>query len=396
MSKLMVLGAGAAQLPLIETAKRMGIEVIVVSRNGNYPGFAAADKAYYVDTTDSEGVLKIAREERIDGICTTGTDVAVKTIGRVVDALGLKGVGYESAMLSSNKWAMKQAFMDHGVRTSSFMKARNAEEANRAMELLKPPYVFKAVDSGGSKGIVKVSDASQLDYAVNAVLQATKHDYFIVEEFVEGIEFGAQAFIYDNKLRFVMIHGDLMFYGDTGVPIGHYVPYELSEQAVRDAHLQLERSIRALGLDNCAINADFIRQDDKVFVLEIGARAGATCLPELVSTYYGYNYYEQMVKAALGLSPEFPSSLSQACVCELLLSGEEGEIIGLDNDNDIGGDIIQILFDYRIGDWIPKFKVGTDRIGQLVVKGENLQSAYRLLEEVKKKIRITVSRKIDS
>ena len=87
MKKLMVLGAGISQLPLIQTAKNMGLHVIVVSRQGNYPGFALADQVYYEDTTNSQKIVEISKHEHIDGICSTGTDVAVKSIGCVVDAL---------------------------------------------------------------------------------------------------------------------------------------------------------------------------------------------------------------------------------------------------------------------------------------------------------------------
>ncbi|MCD8329224.1 MAG: carboxylate--amine ligase, partial [Lachnospiraceae bacterium] len=89
MKKLMILGAGIYQLPLIETARQMGLYTIVVSIPGNYPGFAAADKVYYENTVDSEKILEIARAEQIDGILTAGTDVAVVTIGKVCDELGL-------------------------------------------------------------------------------------------------------------------------------------------------------------------------------------------------------------------------------------------------------------------------------------------------------------------
>ena len=52
MKKIMILGAGIYQVPLIETAKRMGLYTIVVSIPGNYPGFALADKVYYENTVD--------------------------------------------------------------------------------------------------------------------------------------------------------------------------------------------------------------------------------------------------------------------------------------------------------------------------------------------------------
>ena len=89
MKKILILGAGIYQVPLIKTAKRMGLYTIVASIPGNYPGFELADKVYYENTTDYKRILSIARKEKIDGIITTGTDVAVITIGRVCDTLGL-------------------------------------------------------------------------------------------------------------------------------------------------------------------------------------------------------------------------------------------------------------------------------------------------------------------
>jgi biotin carboxylase len=316
--------------------------------------------------------------------------VAVRAIGKVADALGLSGVSYDSAKLSSNKWAMKQAFTEYGVRSANYIKVNKIEEAYHAFEALTPPLIFKSVDNGASKGIVKVTDVSLVEYAFEAVMKATKLDYFIIEEFIEGTEFGAQAFVYDHKLQFVMPHGDLMFYGDTGVPIGHYVPYILPEEVVEDVQLQLEQGIRSLRLNNCAINADFILRDQKVYVLEIGGRAGATCLPELVSTYYGFDYYEQIVRAALRTNPDFHIRCSQPCACELLISNEGGEIVELENGNGNREDIIQISFDYGKGDNVNPFRVGTDRIGQIIVKGDKLEDALNRLEEIKANIRITI------
>ncbi|MEX1030822.1 MAG: ATP-grasp domain-containing protein [Paenibacillaceae bacterium] len=391
MKKLMVLGAGISQLPLIQTARKMGLYVIVLSSPGNYPGFAWADQIYYEDTTNIEKVLEISRIEQINGICTTGTDVAVKAIGRVADKLGLNGVSYEAALMSSNKWSMKQAFIDHGVRTAKFMRVTSLEEAYVAIDSLSLPLIFKAVDSGASKGIVKVEHTSQVKYAYEAVMQATRQDYFIVEQFIEGIEFGAQAFIYNHTIQFVMPHGDLMFYGDAGVPIGHHVPYELPDRVASDIHMQLERSVHALGLNNCAINADFIWNDQEVYVLEVGGRAGATCLPEIVSTFYGFDYYEQMVRVALGMNPNFQIYASRPCACELLIAEETGEIVSIVDTNQPHPNIIQISKDYAIGSRVSKFKVGTDRIGQIIVTGNSLDATMQLLAEVKRNITITIN-----
>ena len=51
----MILGAGIYQVPLIRTARRMGLYTIVVSIPGDYPGFALADKIYELNTQKRTG-----------------------------------------------------------------------------------------------------------------------------------------------------------------------------------------------------------------------------------------------------------------------------------------------------------------------------------------------------
>ena len=40
-------------------------------------------------------------------------------------------------------------------------------------------------------------------------------------------------------------------------------------------------------------------------MLEIGARAGATCLVEMTSLYYGFDYYQKIIQCNLGEKPDF-------------------------------------------------------------------------------------------
>ena len=61
----MILGAGIYQVPLIRTARRMGLYTIVVSIPGDYPGFALADKIYELNTRDKEAILAAAEKEPV-------------------------------------------------------------------------------------------------------------------------------------------------------------------------------------------------------------------------------------------------------------------------------------------------------------------------------------------
>lgn len=392
MKKIMILGAGIYQVPLIETAKRMGLYTIVVSIPGNYPGFTLADKVYYENTVDDEKILEIAREENIDGIITTGTDVCVITIGKVCDALGLSGLSYEAAQVAVDKMLMKTKYEEYGVRTARFRKVLFTDpDVPTTIAGLEFPLIFKSVDSSGSRGIIRVDSYDEFDSAMAYVKENTRKDYFLIEEFIEGEEFGAQAFVYNGEVVFTLPHGDYVFHGDTGVPIGHFAPYNLDEAVIEDAKKQLAGAVKAMGLDNCAINADFILKDNKTYVLELGGRCGATCLAELVAIYYGFDYYEKILKTALGEDPDFDFGKPPVPnASHLLMSEKDGIIESQTNHNEPNPDIYQVQFDYQPGDEVHKFHVGPHRIGHIITKGKTLEEAQALLFDAMDKVEIKV------
>ena len=94
-----------------------------------------------------------------------------------------------------------------------------------AAELQNCRLWFKAVDSSGSRGIIRVDSTEDFEEARRIVRETSRTDEYIIEEFVEGEEFGAQAFVPNGEVQFILPHGDYVFQGDTGVPVGHFAPY---------------------------------------------------------------------------------------------------------------------------------------------------------------------------
>ncbi|MBE6041055.1 MAG: ATP-grasp domain-containing protein [Clostridiales bacterium] len=398
MKKLLILGAGIYQVPLITTAKKMGIETIVTSIKGNYPGFALADKVYYENTVDYDAILELARTEQVDGVVTAGTDVAVPTIGKVCDELGLKGLSFEAAMISSNKLLMKEAYEREGVRSAKFREIA-IEDADYRSKLdgLRFPLIFKSIDSSGSRGITRVDSPEEFDAARQSSIDNTRSDRFIVEEFIEGEEFGAQAFVQDGKLEFILPHGDYVFKGNTGVPVGHFAPYDLPEEVIEDARETLAAAVRAMKLDNCAINADFILKDGKTYVLEIGGRSGATCLAELVAIYYDFDYYEKIIRVALGEHVDFSSDSAVPNASHLLMADKDGHIVSQEDCNERLSDgsyadpnLLDVQFDMKPGDEVHKFRIGPHRIGHVITKGKDLQAAVASLEKAMSNVTIKI------
>lgn len=368
MKKLMILGAGIYQVPLIKRAKELGFYVIIVSINGNFPGFALADKIYYLDTRDFEGILKAAREENIDGIITTGTDVAVKAMGYVNDKLELSGIGWNAALLSTDKALMKKAFIDGGVSTSTFEKAYTAKEAIAFFNKVNKPIMLKPVDSSGSRGVTKVSSAKEIVDTFDSILSYSQKDYIVVEEFVDGYEIGVDLFIKNHMVIINAIHGKITKHnGVTDVPIGHYFPFECSGTLRESIIKESNNVVKAIGFDNCAVNMDVIISNDYPYILEASGRCGATCIPELISRHYGIDYYELMIKTAMNENYSFNISELTPCIGKLIVSDVAGKIIK--EERKTIDRSTEVVFDYELGHKIRKFHVGPDRLGHIIKNG---------------------------
>ena len=395
MKKLMILGASYSQVPLIRAAKKLGFHTITASIPGDFPGFAEADEICYADISKPEQVLEYARKLQIDGITTCCLDTGVPAIGYVCEKMGLKGPSYESACRSTNKWEMKKAFEREGVSTARFRLVKNQEDLEKALKELTFPVIVKAVDLMGSRGIFRCNTKEEAISNYSKTMEATGKDYCLVEEFIEGTIFGTEAMLQDGELVFMLPNGIDAYQGFTPTPVGHSVPLEHIDKLSPQISREVLKAVRALGFDNCPVNCDLILKDDKVYVIEITARAGATCLPELVSIYYGIHYYEVIAMLAMGLDVRalfIRASMLRPVpnLSKILISSKTGKVTKLVNENEPSEDIIDLSFNIREGDHVNQYNNGRDRIGQIIIKGDTLQACRERLEEVLSKITIEV------
>ena len=308
--RLLILGAGIHQTPLIKIANKMNLEVHVCSIMGNYPGIPLAQFFHEVDITDSTTVLTLAKKLEIDGILTTATDVCLETIGQVVDELDLTGTGLENSKACLNKSIMKQRFLLNNVPTASHIEVSKIEDAIGFFEAKNSACVLKPTDSSGSRGVTKVEHINDIEKAYSKALKFSKSKTIIIEEWLEGEEFGAQVVVIDNKPSLLIIHSDITTPPPNRIPIGHGCPHPREEKIRMIISEIIDNAIIALGINNTICNVDFILTQDGPKIIEMTCRMGGTHLPEVCSKYWGIDLYKIAVEISLGQRPTLPSTPS--------------------------------------------------------------------------------------
>ena len=115
--RLLVLGAGPAQLGLLAAARERGLFVIALDRDPGAPGFRYADRRAIISTEDEQGIERLASAERVEGIIAPGIDWPVAIAARVAHKMGLCRIrsALRVATLAVSKQKQREALANAGV-----------------------------------------------------------------------------------------------------------------------------------------------------------------------------------------------------------------------------------------------------------------------------------------
>lgn len=303
MKRLLVLGAGPFQLGGICKAKELGHEVITLDYLPENIGHKYSDDCVICSTTDREGVLKAAMELSVDGICTFSSDVAIPTVGYVCETLCLPGVSAKVAETMAAKDRFRAFLAKVGLNHPRFTSGTMLDDILSNIDRLRPPVLFKPIDTSGSRGVIRVDNFTEdtLEHAFNYARSFSRSGCVCVEEFLNGVEVGGDGVLIDGRLAFVSItHKHLNGY----VVTGHSLPTNINETEQVHVVKQLEDCCRALGYNNGPLNFDVIVGVDRVTVLEMSARNGGNGLPAVIQRSTGVDVEQAAINMALGMKPD--------------------------------------------------------------------------------------------
>ena len=130
METILIIGAGAYQVPLIKRMKELGKKVFCVDRNESAPGFQYADGYKCIDVLDYESCLNYARQQKINGVATYAASITLYTVSFIAEKLNLPALPLETAKIAVNKYAMKKLLVEKGCNYKGDLHVfHNLEEA---------------------------------------------------------------------------------------------------------------------------------------------------------------------------------------------------------------------------------------------------------------------------
>jgi biotin carboxylase len=336
--RLLILGAGRHQTDLIRRAEARGLRVVVCDYYADAPGKAFASYPQDLDALAVEENIALARKYGVQGVITSGTDLALVTMADVAAALGLPCyLTPEAARTATHKARMAHALAAHGVPRAPSREARSQAEAAEAADIFGFPVVVKPADSQGQRGTSKVCAREALSAAVRDALRASRSGCAIVQPFVQGYEVTASAWAKGGEVRIQMIT-DRITYNPCpaiGICFQHIYP------SMRAAGLQsrirevLRRIARCYGLSDAPLYVQMIVQGTDVFVVEAACRVGGGHESSLTPVATGVDVLDRLIDLALeGRSADIEDTHDEAgsrgCALVNFLLARPGRVEVLD------------------------------------------------------------------
>lgn len=395
--KIMILGAGVYQVPLIHKAKEMGLTTLVVSIAGDYPGFMDADIAIDIDVRDEQAIYRMAVEHQIDAIVTNQTDLPVTTAAYVAEKMGLPGIGLACASRFTNKFLMRDVAERCGSATIAYQKATSLESALAAAENMRYPLVVKPISNQGSRGVSKVTRYEQLDRAVRDAQLYSTSDEILVEEYFEGKEIIIDGLMTEQGFQNLPL-GDVEFLLDTGPFVSRSVTYPSTIPAALQEKVRTlnERIVRAMGLPFGLTHSEFrvCEQTGQVALIETAARGGGTFISsDLVPLACGLDVERILIQQALGWStPKATQTATRASayVCAgSLPSGVLIAIKGLAAADRLPG-IHRVVIQKKVGETVGPLLDKTSRFAIFLLSGKDREELEQTRFQLSKLVSFVV------
>nr|MBA3347727.1 ATP-grasp domain-containing protein [Actinomycetota bacterium] len=235
-------------------------------------------------------------------VLTVSADRAVPVVAAVAEALGLPGIGTETAHLMTHKIAMRRTFADAGVPQPRFAAARDLASGRSAVEAVGLPAVLKPADSGGQRGIFYLESEDDVDAHLHSALAESATGEAIVEGFHDGIEMNGIVIVRGGEAIPLTLSDRLRPPGQ-GFGVGwiHVYPASIYADTLAAAEQAAIHAVHALGLRDGIAFPQLIADDDgSVRVVEVAARIPGGQMADLVRHAVGVDLVEVALRQALG------------------------------------------------------------------------------------------------
>jgi biotin carboxylase len=383
--RVLLVGMGTMGRAYLDRVHRRGLAGAVVDRQANlekarevltpddtwFPVTERGDEAWYAAVTEA------LADGAVDGVLAFA-EPHVMAAALVASELGLPGPGLLAATVSRNKLFSRHLLARHGLLQPRFGLAYGADSALE-WAAGRSPLVLKPLSSQGSSGVRVAYDADD----VRAWVDAESPAAFLVEEYLPGPEYSAEAVVADGRVVFTNVTGKVTTRPPYCVELAHQVPAACptaTRQAIEDLARAVVAAVRmAAGIMHLEVKVE----PRGVHVVEFAVRTPGDHIMDLIHLATGVDIFDAVVATALGVDADLTASRSGvACAWyPELPPGLVASVEGLDAIAALPG-VAHHWLSLQPGDEIAALRSSNERFGPFILTAADHAELSTLLGKV--------------
>lgn len=300
--KLLILGGNPETIPLVEIANRMGIKTIVASARDTDPAKSYAWKKFTYKGLDTDAVIKIAREENVDGVLVGVADILVPMYCKVCEAMNLPCYASQKIV---DVFAFKDVFKEtcerygvHGIPEYHL----DAEMKREDLDKIKYPVMVKPVDNGGGVGMTVAYNEVELRKGVEVALENSHSKRFIVEKYMQCDDMGMYYTFKDGYCSASCIYDRYTTDEQPGlsrVCLGGTYPSKHLDEYFERMHPNAVKLFKEIGIKNGVLMLSGFYEKGEFYVYDTGFRLQGEAPHLLMKAIHGFDQREMLIRFAL-------------------------------------------------------------------------------------------------
>lgn len=396
--KLLILGATAYSINVINIAHRLGATTIAVDPVKDHIAKRYSDKSYDVDTTNIDELYRIALEEKVDGIFTGYSDVNLPVARELCDRLGLPfyAKSQEQILNTTDKLRFKAMCRKYNVGVVPQYEESELENASY-------PIIIKPANSYASKGISVCYSFEDTPAALEKAREYSKTKEVIIEKYFRNVDnVNIDYVMQDGKIILSAVGDKFENREQKGLsPLSGAVAYpsKFLKKYIETEDANVKRMFYEEGMHNGTAFIQSFYEDGKFYFFEMGYRVGGGQGSIMYSKMGGIDYVEALINFALSgkmsdkdLSDnEGPDFKKRSCALVVLLkSGTIGKIEGLDEIKNIK-EFVNLTQFYDVGETITEKVIGSlgQSFGRIHFVGDSFDDIKVAIKKVHEVLKIT-------
>lgn len=302
MKRVVYLGGGHGDVPLISAMLELGYYVISVSLRREDPGHLISNTSEFVDFSDINGVAALIEKYNPDFIFAGCNDFAAIVASILSDKYLLPGHdSKEKSFTIHHKDRFRDCVSKLNLPSPKSIIVGKEQKVSAISADFSFPVMVKPIDLTGGKGVTKLDKPADLESALRNAFAATRQDHIVIEEFVEGSHHSISAILIDQNIEFHFA-ADEYFFLNPYLVAGACTSEDQSSNHALEALRQIMILAQNLKLKDGLVHAQYIQSPKfGVVLLDVCRRPPGDYFVELVTHATGIDYSEAIVKSIFTL-----------------------------------------------------------------------------------------------